>query len=105
MYPENVRIFRYEDLVADKAAFMRDMASFIGVDFSDTMLYPSWNGKELTDVIAPWGTVLKSDADYNRKIIDELSDAEKRQIVAATAALARHFGYGEIDYLRPYYAG
>ena len=105
MYPENVRIFRYEDLVADKEAFMREVASFIGVDFCETMLYPSWNGKELTDVIAPWGTVLKSNADYNRKIIDELSDVEKHQITVATTALAKHFGYDKIDYLKPYYVG
>jgi hypothetical protein len=105
MYPENVRIFRYEDLVADKEAFMREVASFIGVDFCETMLCPSWNGKELTDVIAPWGTVLKSNADYNRKIIDELSDVEKHQITVATTALAKHFGYDKIDYLKPYYVG
>ena len=42
------------------------------------MLYPSWNGKEIKDMIAPWGTVLKSDENYNQQIIDELSDREKK---------------------------
>lgn len=104
MYPNNVRIFRYEDLVADKSKFMHEMAEFIGVDFSEAMLYPSWNGKEIKDMIAPWGTVLKSDENYNKQIIDELTETEKNQISYATAALAKHFGYDKIEYLKGYYA-
>ena len=89
MYPNNVRIFRYEDLVADKTKFMHEMSDFIGVDFNETMLYPSWNGKEIKDMIAPWGTVLKSDENYNKQIIEELTAAEKKQISYATTALAK----------------
>jgi len=102
MYPENVRIFRYEDLVDDKESFMRGVAAFIGVPFADTMLYPSWNGVEIKNNIAPWGTVLKSTREYNESIIDELNDAEKKQIAQATSALARHFGYNKLNYLGKY---
>jgi hypothetical protein len=101
--PANVRIFRYEDLVADKPAFMRGLADFIQVPFEPTMLYPSWNGREIKDQIAPWGTVLKSTPEYNRQIIAELSPAERRQIAQGTAALGRHFGYDRIDYLAELY--
>lgn len=104
MYPSNVKIFRYEDLVADKEQFMREVAEFIGVDFNRSMLYPSWNGEEIKDRIAPWGTVLKSDESYNSAIIDELTQKEKQQIVYATTALARHFGYHKVKYLEKYYA-
>lgn len=104
MYPENVRIFRYEDLVSDKRAFMNDVAKFIGIDFEESMLYPSWNGVEIKENIAPWGTVLKSNAAYNEQIIDELSDAEKEHIVNGTTALARHFKYDQISYLAKYYS-
>lgn len=104
MYPDNVRIFRYEDLVADKSKFMHEVSDFLGISFCETMLYPSWNGEEIKENIAPWGTVLKSDLDYNKSIIDELNDVEKRQIIAGTTALARHFGYDQIDYLKEYYA-
>ena len=104
IYPKNVCIFRYEDLVADKESFMRSVAAFINVPFAETMLYPSWNGVELKEDIAPWGTVLKSTRDYNEAIIDELSDAEKAQIVHGTSALAHHFGYGQVDYLRKYFS-
>lgn len=103
MYPDNVRIFRYEDLVADKRKFMQEVASFIDVEFNESMLYPSWNGKEIKDMIAPWGTVLKSNEEYNSSIIDELSPEEKQQITYATIALAKHFGYDKIDYLAKYY--
>lgn len=103
MHPNNVRIYRYEDLVANKEAFMKDVAGFIGVNFEESMLYPSWNGAEIKDNIAPWGTVLKSTSEYNESIIDELSDAEKAQIVHGTTALARHFKYDEIGYLSKYY--
>lgn len=103
MYPDNVRIFRYEDLVADKRKFMQEVSFFIDVEFNESMLYPSWNGKEIKDMIAPWGTVLKSDEEYNSSIIDELSPEEKQQITYATIALAKHFGYDKIDYLAKYY--
>ncbi len=104
MYPNNVRIFRYEDLVADKTKFMQKLSDFINVEFNNTMLYPSWNGKEIKDMIAPWGTVLKSDENYNKHIIEELTMEEKKQISYATAALAKHFGYDKLEYLKGYYA-
>lgn len=103
MYPDNVRIFRYEDEVADKRKFMQEVSDFIGVEFEESMLYPSWNGEEIKDNIAPWGTVLRSTEEYNASIIDELSEEEKKQIVAGTTALARHFGYNNVPYLRKYY--
>lgn len=104
IYPNNVKIFRYEDLVADKEKFMREVAEFVGVEFCESMLYPSWNGKEIKDMIAPWGTVLKSDEEYNKNIIEELTEQEKKQIICGTKALAKHFRYDEIGYLKEYYA-
>lgn len=104
LYPNNVKIFRYEDLVSDKKSFMENVSNFIGVEFNESMLYPSWNGKEIKDMIAPWGTVLKSTKDYNKEIIDELTSEEKKHIAAATKALAVHFGYDKIDYLGELYA-
>ena len=103
LYPDNVRIFRYEDLVSNKEKFMRKIADFIGVGFSESMLYPSWNGMKIKETIAPWGTVLKSDENYNQSIIDELTQDEKKQIIDATTALAKHFEYDRIEYLEKYY--
>ena len=103
MFPKNVKVFRYEDLVADKAEFMQKMSAFLGLKFDNSLLYPSWNGVELKGDIAPWGTVLRSNQDYNKAIIDELSEADKKQIAVGTKALAVHFGYDKIDYLKKLY--
>ena len=103
LFPNNVRIFRYEDLVQDKIKFMRELSNYVNVSYHDSMLYPSWNGVEIKDNIAPWGTVLKSDISYNQNIINELSDSERKHIACATNALARHFGYDKIDYLEDFY--
>ncbi len=99
VYPENVKIFRYEDLVADRRAFMGELARFIGVGFEESMLYPSWNGAEIRENLAPWGTVLKATEAYNIGLINELDDDERRQIRLGTEALARHFGYDRLDFL------
>lgn len=104
MYPDNVKIFRYEDEVADKVDFMKQISKFIGIDFNETMLYPSWNGQRIAADIAPWGTVLRSTEEYNAAIIDELSEAERHQIICGTTALAKHFGYDTVPYLAKYYA-
>lgn len=104
LHPHNVRIFRYEDLVENKENFMKKLSHFIGVPFSETMLYPSWNGVEIENEIAPWGTVLKSTPEYNESIIQDLSDYEKMQIAHGTLALARLFEYDQVAYLRPYYS-
>lgn len=103
IYPDNVRIFRYEDLVSEKEAFMKSLSAFVGIKFHESMLYPSWNGGKIEQNIAPWGTVLKSTEDYNRDIIDELTKEEKITIAAASRALAKHFGYHKIDYLAALY--
>lgn len=104
LFPDNVRIFRYEDLVADKDSFMRNLAAFVGVPFDKSMLYPSWNGENIEHDIAPWGTVLRSTEEYNIKIIDELSKDEKEIISASTKALAVHFGYDKVHYLQGLYS-
>ena len=101
--PGRIHRVVYEDLVEDKRKFMTDAAAFIGVPFADTMLYPSWNGVEIKESIAPWGTVLKSTAAYNEEIINELSDAERTQIAQGTTALARHFKYDQVPYLAQFY--
>lgn len=103
MFPDNLKIFRYEDLISNKETFMREVSKFLGVDFDETMLFPSWNGKELIGDIAPWGTVLRSSEEYNREVIDLLSIEEKRIISSSTAAIAKHFNYDQISYLKGLY--
>lgn len=103
LYPNNVRIFRYEDLVADKVSFMHNLAKFVGIEYDETLLYPSWNGENIESDIAPWGTVLRSTEEYNISVIDELNKDEKEIIAASSKALAFHFGYDKVHYLKALY--
>lgn len=103
LYPENFQIYRYEDLVENKISFMKSISSFLGVEYREELLYPSWNGAELKGDIAPWGTVLRSSKEYNMEVIEQLSNEERFVISKSTYALAKHFKYDEISYLRPHY--
>ena len=103
LHPDNFKIFRYEDLVMDKNRFMTEIADFIGVEFHESMLYPSWNGVELSGDIAPWGTVLRSTELYNEEVVNQLSEEERKIISASTYPLAKHFNYTEISYLKDLY--
>ena len=103
LYPNNFKIFRYEDLVRNKLDFMKHAADFIGIPFNESMLYPSWNGVELSGDLAPWGTVLRSSEKYNQDVIQQLSEEERKIIADGTQAIAKHFRYNEIHYLRDLY--
>ena len=103
MFPDNVKIFRYEDLVSNKTMFMQEVSNFLGINFNKSMLFPSWNGEELMGDIAPWGTVLRSSEDYNKDVIDSLTQKEKQIISSSTAAVAKHFNYDQISYLKGLY--
>lgn len=103
LYPNNVKIVRYEDIIANKESTMKDIAKFVGIEYSDSLLYPSWNSVKIEKDIAPWGTVLRADTEYNKSIIDELSENEKYEISIATEAIAKHFKYNEIEYLKKFY--
>lgn len=103
LYPSNMQIFRYEDLVKDKVAFMNSVCDFLDVPFNPALLYPSWNGVELSGDIAPWGTVLRSTEEYNIEVIDRLSDQEKQIIEISTKAVARQFNYHQVPYLERFY--
>jgi hypothetical protein len=92
-YPDNVFIVRYEEMVADKRKFFENLSKKLNIPFAEELLYPSWNGVELKNDIAPWGTVLRSTNDYNKEIINELSDDDKKFIANATYPLAAYFGY------------
>ncbi len=101
--PSQMKIFRYEDLVEDKPAFMKSVSDFLNIPYEESMLYPSWNGEELKGDIAPWGTVLKSSANYNFDIISELSESEISTIANASRALSHHFAYTSHPLLEKFY--
>jgi hypothetical protein len=95
LYPKNVFVLRYEDLVADKIGFFKHLANIIGVNYSPTMLYPSWNGKKL-DHQYPWGTIEIPTLAANKKTISELNQNEYERVKAQSQVINQVLAYDKI---------
>jgi len=92
LFPENVIIVKYEDMVRNKNKFFSDLAQKLGISFFDTMLFPSWNGRKLEHQY-PWGTIEIPTEDENRKTIAELSKSEYNKIKLQSGIINRKLGY------------
>lgn len=91
-YPANFHLLRFEDLVADPRSAMANLCARLGVSFSETCLYPSWNGTRL-DEVYPWGTVRTPTTQANLATMDELSTTDKGQIKSLANVMVRPLGY------------
>lgn len=91
-YPHNFHVIRFEDLIADPNAVMSSLSSKLGISFSPTMLYPSWNGVKLEQVY-PWGTIRIPTPEANKATMDELSAQEKAEIRSTSILMLRQLGY------------
>ncbi len=91
-YPKNFHILRFEDLVANPKAAMTRLCGQLGLSYSDTCLYPSWNGVKLQEVY-PWGTVRVPTPEVNVATMNQLGDEEKAQIKSLSIVMQRILGY------------
>lgn len=92
MFPGRFHIVRFEDLVSDRKGTASALLAGLGLEFSDSCLYPSFNGVELKE-IKPWGTIRTPTPEENMRTANELS-AEQKARVRAITALAHHLmGY------------
>lgn len=91
-YPGNFHILRYEDLISDTAKQMASLCPKLGIPFSETLLYPSWNGQRL-DEVYPWGTIKKPDPEADRAKREELSREERDEIRTLTTIMLKVLGY------------
>lgn len=91
-YPQNFHIVRYEDLVTDPEEVFNSLCRDVGISFTDTLLYPSWNGRKLDDVY-PWGTIRKPTKDANIAALNSLSDSEKTEIRLLSTIMLGSLGY------------
>ncbi|MDP3940861.1 MAG: sulfotransferase [bacterium] len=92
LYPDRFFIVRYEDIIKGPIAALDEFLTQTGLQKSDTLLYPSWNGKRLTEVY-PWGTIRKADEKTNIETARELSRKELREISTRTNPQLASFGY------------
>lgn len=92
-YSNNIKIVRFEDIIDTTQETMSEISSFIGIDYSDTMLYPSFNSKDISENISPWGAVQKSTPQYNIEIAQGLSKKEIDDILSYTQTSLDWFNY------------
>lgn len=95
MFPKHFHVVRFEDLVAGRKSFFTKLAKKLDIKFSDTFMYPSWNGKELVDMF-PWGTIRIPTTEMNKKTADELSKSEYVHIKSQTSVINKLLGYDKL---------
>ena len=88
-HPERLHILRLEDVLADPVGVL---SAELGIEPSDTLAAPSWNGEPLTEVY-PWGTIRIPTLEANLATANELSDAEKEEVGLRADLFLDAFGY------------
>jgi hypothetical protein len=94
-YPENVVVVQFEDLAEDHQKFFRALCRKIGISYSSTLMYPSWNGQRLKEVY-PWGTIRQVSVEANVKTARELHKGEVEEIRLRTAPVLKLLGFRDI---------
>jgi hypothetical protein len=75
-YPERFHIVRAEDVMLDSKGALGRICEKLGLEPSDSLAKPSWNGAEL-DQVYPWGTIRIPTPEVNRQTAHAL---DSRQI-------------------------
>ncbi len=94
-YPDRFHILRFEDLVADPKTAMAGVAKKLGIGWSDTLLYPSWNGQKMGEVY-PWGTIRSATTAANIATMNELDARQKAEIKSYTDTMLDFFDYRDM---------
>ncbi|MCX8197364.1 MAG: sulfotransferase [Candidatus Micrarchaeota archaeon] len=96
-FPKNFYIIRYEDLCENVEKFMKKVCDIIRVDYYEELTKPCWNRKRL-NTIYPWGTIRIADVESNKKSLNELSVAERKEIRSICyQGFLEEFGYETYD--------
>lgn len=94
LFPDNVIIVRFEDLISDKQKFFSSLCKKLNIRFEEILTYPSWNGKKLENIY-PWGTIQYPTEKYNAEKMKELSKEEYEKIKNITSIFNEHFDYNK----------
>lgn len=93
-HPARVHIVRFEDIIADPNAVLEPVLAKMDLEWSDSCLYPSWNGSKM-DQLFPWGTVRTPTPEANIATMNELSIEQKREMASFVGVAGRLLGYDE----------
>jgi len=91
-HPERVHVVRFEDIVVNPVQALSNVLAKVGVGSSPTLSTPTWNGQVLKQVY-PWGTIRTPTTDANLATANELTAAEKDEILKRTRPLLGILGY------------
>ena len=91
-YPDRFHVVRAEDVMADPAKTLGEVCQRLGLEGSDTLTYPSWNGEAIEQVY-PWGTIRVPTPEANRATARELSLDEQEAIRQRCWQYIDVFGY------------
>ena len=91
-YPGRVHIVRAEDVMENSRKTLGEICEKLGLEKSESLAVPSWNGQELNEVY-PWGTIRKASPQTNLDTAHELSEAEKGEIRELTWQYLDTFDY------------
>lgn len=94
-FPNNIMIVRFEDIVDSTEETMKIISEFVGIQYNETMLYPSFNSIDISNNISPWGAVKKSTSGYNIEVAKSLSKEEILEIFSYTTMSLGWFDYNE----------
>jgi hypothetical protein len=92
LYPERVHVVRIEDVMADPKSTLGAVCGALGLEASDTLACPTWNGRPL-DEVSPWGTIRQPTLEANRAAADSLSNDERKAIALWASPYLDSFGY------------
>ncbi len=94
-YAGRFHIVRFEDLVADKRRVMDGLMASLGLPLSDKVYAPSFNGKDLSADLRPWGAIAQSTPEANLATAHELSDEVKGKILMESHVMLGLYGYND----------
>jgi hypothetical protein len=89
-----MHVLRVEDVMAQPKQVLGDLCAALGLEASDALAAPSWNGEPLQEVY-PWGTIRSATPEANRATAAELSEDEGAQIREDAGLYLSPFGYDE----------
>lgn len=95
-YPGRFHVLRIEDFFADKRGALEPILRRIGLPWDDALLYPSFNGKDLSEMQCPWGTVEKPTTEYNLAMAKSHSHATALRLAAECALILDVYGYEDV---------
>lgn len=92
LFPGRMHILRAEDVMESPRKTLGAFCSKLGLQDSDTLDVPTWNGNPLQEVY-PWGTIRTPTPKANHSTAMELSTKEQEQIRFLSADYLERFDY------------